>query len=126
MPGHGTGAHSNGRSHKAMQSQSSRVHRHPLRAASAALGLFLAVLGIAVFFPLGSPAAVELARPINPPLADLPNSTPSGTGRAVFAGGCFWGVQAVFQHTVGVTSAVAGYAGGTPAAPSYEQVSSGA
>jgi len=109
-----------------MQSQSSHVHSHPLRAASAALGLFLAVPGVAVFFPLGSPAAVELARPINPPLADLPNSTPSGTGRAIFAGGCFWGVQAVFQHTVGVTNAVAGYAGGTPAAPSYEQVSSGA
>jgi peptide-methionine (S)-S-oxide reductase len=106
-----------------MQTQSPHVHRHALRTASTALGLFLTVLGIAVFFRLASPAAGELARPINPPLADL--STPSGTGRAVFAGGCFWGVQAVFQHTLGVTSAVSGYAGGTPAAPSYEQVSSG-
>jgi peptide-methionine (S)-S-oxide reductase len=109
-----------------MQSQSSHFHSHALRTASAALGLFLALLGIAVFFPLASPAAVELARPINPPLAGVPDSTPSGTGKAVFAGGCFWGVQAVFQHTLGVTSAVSGYAGGTPAAPSYEQVSSGA
>ena len=109
-----------------MQTQSSHAHRHALRTASTALGLFLTVLGIAVFFRLASPAAVELARPISPPLADLPNSTPSGTGRAVFAGGCFWGVQAVFQHTLGVTSAVSGYAGGTPATPSYEQVSSGA
>jgi peptide-methionine (S)-S-oxide reductase len=109
-----------------MQNQSSHAHRHVLREASTALGLFLTVLGIAVFFPPASPAAVELARPINPPLADLPNSTSSGTGRAVFAGGCFWGVQAVFQHTKGVTSAVSGYAGGTPATPSYEQVSSGA
>jgi peptide-methionine (S)-S-oxide reductase len=108
-----------------MQTNSSHVHRHAFRTASTALGLFLTVLGIAVFFRLASPAAGELARPINPPLADLPNSTPSGTGRAVFAGGCFWGVQAVFQHTKGVTSAVSGYAGGTPAAPSYEQVSSG-
>src|SRR3984893_10825809 len=121
MPGHGSGAHSSERSRKAMQTQSSHVHRHALRTASTALGL-----GIAVFFRLASPAAGELARPINPPLADLPNSTPSGTGRAVFAGGCFWGVQAVFQHTLGVTSAVSGYAGGTPASPSYEQVSSGA
>jgi len=96
-----------------------------LRTAGAALGLFLAVLGIAVLFRLARPAAVELARPINPPLAGLPDSTPGGIGRAVFAGGCFWGVQAVFQHTLGVTSAVSGYAGGTPAAPSYEQVSSG-
>ncbi|MGH6850739.1 MAG: peptide-methionine (S)-S-oxide reductase MsrA [Methylocella sp.] len=108
-----------------MQTQSSRVPHHALRAASTALALFLAVLGIAVFVRLATPAAVELARPINPPLAGLPDSTPGGTGRAVFAGGCFWGVQAVFQHTLGVTSAVSGYAGGTPAAPSYEQVSSG-
>ncbi|MGB6175225.1 MAG: peptide-methionine (S)-S-oxide reductase MsrA [Methylocella sp.] len=109
-----------------MQTRSSHVRRHALRTASTALGLFLTVLGAAVFFRLASPAAVELAGPINPPLSGLPSSTPSGTGRAVFAGGCFWGVQAVFQHTLGVTSAVSGYAGGTPAAPSYEQVSSGA
>jgi peptide-methionine (S)-S-oxide reductase len=109
-----------------MQTHSPHFDRHALRTASIGLGLFLTVLGIAVLFRLASPAAVELARPINPPLADLPNSASSGTGRAVFAGGCFWGVQAVFQHTLGVTSAVSGYAGGTPAAPSYEQVSSGA
>ncbi|HET6375508.1 MAG TPA: peptide-methionine (S)-S-oxide reductase MsrA, partial [Methylocella sp.] len=47
-------------------------------------------------------------------------------GKAVFAGGCFWGVQAVFQHTKGVIRAVSGYAGGTLPDPSYEQVSSGA
>ena len=108
-----------------MQTQSSHCHRHALRTASTALGLFLAVLGIAVFFRLASPAAVELARPIDPPLAAEQNSPGSKTERAVFAGGCFWGVQAVFQHTLGVTSAVAGYVGGTPAAPSYAQVSSG-
>ena len=43
----------------------------------------------------------------------------------VFAGGCFWGVQAVFEHVQGVKSAVSGYAGGTVASPSYEDVSSG-
>jgi peptide-methionine (S)-S-oxide reductase len=43
----------------------------------------------------------------------------------VLAGGCFWGVQSVFEHTKGVTSAVSGYAGGTVDSPSYEQVSSG-
>jgi peptide-methionine (S)-S-oxide reductase len=42
---------------------------------------------------------------------------------AVFAGGCFWGVQGVFQHVKGVKSAVSGYAGGTVANPSYELVS---
>ena len=44
---------------------------------------------------------------------------------AVLAGGCFWGIEAVFEHVKGVKSAVSGYAGGNSANPSYEQVSSG-
>ncbi len=44
---------------------------------------------------------------------------------AVFAGGCFWGVEGVFEHVRGVRAATAGYAGGTIATPSYEQVSTG-
>ena len=48
-----------------------------------------------------------------------------GLKTAVFAGGCFWGVEAVFSHTKGVTSAVSGYAGGRLADPTYEQVSAG-
>ena len=44
---------------------------------------------------------------------------------AVFAGGCFWGVEAVFRHTRGVVSAVSGYAGGNSPAPTYDAVSSG-
>ena len=64
------------------------------------------------------------ARALPPPAVD---STPSGSLQtAVFAGGCFWGVQGVFQHVKGVTKAVSGYAGGSVANPSYEQVSSGA
>ena len=43
----------------------------------------------------------------------------------VFAGGCFWGVQGVFQHVKGVVAATSGYAGGTLSRPGYEQVSSG-
>ena len=43
----------------------------------------------------------------------------------VFGGGCFWGVQAVFQHTKGVVKATSGYSGGTVARPSYEQVTTG-
>ena len=44
---------------------------------------------------------------------------------AVFAGGCFWGVEAVFEHVKGVIRVTSGYAGGTAASPSYEAVSSG-
>lgn len=57
------------------------------------------------------------------PLAADRRPTPVDT--AVFAGGCFWGVEGVFEHVKGVISATAGYAGGTARAPSYEEVSSG-
>lgn len=49
----------------------------------------------------------------------------SGTETALFAGGCFWGVQGVFQHVKGVISATSGYAGGTKNNPSYDEVSTG-
>jgi len=57
------------------------------------------------------------------PALDIPSTAKTET--AVFAGGCFWGIQAVFQHMKGVASATSGYAGGWTDRPSYEQVSSG-
>jgi peptide-methionine (S)-S-oxide reductase len=48
-----------------------------------------------------------------------------GTETAVFAGGCFWGVEAVFEHVKGVTDARSGYAGGTLKNPDYDRVSNG-
>lgn len=57
------------------------------------------------------------------PAVAAPAAAPLDT--VVFAGGCFWGVQAVFQHVKGVVSATSGYSGGTVANPDYEQVSSG-
>jgi peptide-methionine (S)-S-oxide reductase len=57
------------------------------------------------------------------PATDVPASTAKQT--AVFAGGCFWGVEAVFERLKGVSEAVSGYAGGTKKNPDYEQVSSG-
>ena len=56
-------------------------------------------------------------------LGSVPVNTPLDT--AVFAGGCFWGVEAVFEHTKGVRDVVSGYAGGAKQNPTYEQVSSG-
>jgi len=59
------------------------------------------------------------------PVVDQPISAPAGQQTIVFAGGCFWGVQAVFQHVKGVVSATSGYAGGTVDSPSYDEVSTG-
>ena len=60
-------------------------------------------------------------------LAFLQATTPTrpALDTAVFAGGCFWGVEAVFEHVKGVQDVVSGYAGGKAVKPSYEQVSSG-
>lgn len=54
-----------------------------------------------------------------------PTIAPPKTETIVFAGGCFWGIQSVFQHVKGVVSATSGYAGGTKDRPDYEEVSSG-
>jgi peptide-methionine (S)-S-oxide reductase len=58
------------------------------------------------------------------PALDEPAATAT-TETAVFAGGCFWGVQGVFQHVRGVTQAVSGYAGGKAATAHYDEVSDG-
>jgi len=65
-------------------------------------------------------------QPLPEPKFDAPASKAGGLQTTVFAGGCFWGVEAVFEHVKGVTKVVSGYAGGKPANPSYEDVSSGA
>jgi peptide-methionine (S)-S-oxide reductase len=60
------------------------------------------------------------------PATDAKLTPPQGALQtAVFAGGCFWGVQGVFQHVKGVKSAISGYSGGTVESPYYELVSSG-
>ena len=71
----------------------------------------------------GAAQAAERAFVIPAPAFDL---QPSGEKQTVvLAGGCFWGVQAVFQHTKGVTSAVSGYAGGDKSTAHYEVVGTG-
>ena len=76
-------------------------------------------------------AARATAGPTGPvtlpdPALDQPVVTAvAGQQTIVLAGGCFWGVQAVFQHVKGVVSATSGYAGGTDVNPTYKQVSSG-
>jgi peptide-methionine (S)-S-oxide reductase len=59
------------------------------------------------------------------PAVDETLAPQKGQETIVVAGGCFWGIQAVFQHVKGVSSATSGYAGGTVKNPDYEQVSTG-
>jgi peptide-methionine (S)-S-oxide reductase len=69
---------------------------------------------------------VAVAEPnFDAPAARRTANENEGLKTAIFAGGCFWGVEAVFSHTRGVTSAVSGYHGGTAATAHYDQVSAG-
>jgi peptide-methionine (S)-S-oxide reductase len=78
---------------------------------------------IAVGAYMASSTAAEKAVALPSPAIDLPAG--NGPRTAVFAGGCFWGVQAVFQHTKGVLQAVSGYAGGWSETANYEAVTRG-
>lgn len=71
------------------------------------------------------PGAARASEPATMAPEPAPVGISAGADTAVFAGGCFWGVEAVFDHLVGVSTAVSGYAGGTVASPSYEEVSTG-
>jgi len=59
------------------------------------------------------------------PAVDVARAAKPGKSTVVFAGGCFWGIQAVFQHVKGVTEATSGYAGGSAENAKYELVSGG-
>jgi peptide-methionine (S)-S-oxide reductase len=72
-----------------------------------------------------SRSAASKSAPFPDPLTDDPLAAASAQRSVVVAGGCFWGVQAVFQHVTGVVSATSGYAGGTVRNPSYEAVCTG-
>ena len=96
----------------------SRSQFSRLSLCAAAIGA-LAITALAV----APSRAAEDAVIIPPPAADVRAS--DGVQTAVLAGGCFWGVQGVFQHTAGVVNAVSGYAGGSKATADYQMVSTG-
>ena len=85
------------------------------------LAAFLAVAAVL----LGADVTVAAEEAVVIPPPDVDEAAGSGTEIAIFAGGCFWGVQGVFQHVKGVESAVSGYAGGTAKTAQYETVSTG-
>ena len=87
------------------------------------LRLLLAAAALAASACQGPAIAAE--KVVEAPVAQRIAKEGSGLKTAIFAGGCFWGVEAVFSHMKGVKSAVSGYHGGTKAEADYETVSSG-
>jgi peptide-methionine (S)-S-oxide reductase len=85
-----------------------------------ALILFAALVTITACNAKANPAAAVPA-----PVQDASRTAAPGQQTAVLSGGCFWGVQAVFQHVKGVISATSGYAGGSAKTAQYETVSTG-
>ena len=97
-----------------------RAVRKSLRVSTFAV--LIAILVLAVW----NQANAAGGSPVLPdPVVDSPLAAKKGKQTAVVAGGCFWGVQAVFQHVKGVKDAISGYSGGAVASPVYEQVSRG-
>jgi len=83
--------------------------------------LFMVLLAGTVACTAGNAAAVAVPGPA----VDASRAASSGEQTAVVAGGCFWGIQAVFQHVKGVISATSGYSGGEAKTAEYEMVSTG-
>jgi peptide-methionine (S)-S-oxide reductase len=71
---------------------------------------------------LGCSAKAAPNTPIPSPKTDVPLASTSGKQTAVFAGGCFWGTQAVFERVKGVTDTTVGYSGGSGSTATYDQV----
>ena len=83
-------------------------------------------IALAVIAPLAALSRPSSHAPIAVPEAAVTSSPPApGLQTIVLAGGCFWGIEAVFEHIKGVTDAVSGYAGGTKEQADYETVSTG-
>ncbi|MBN8809217.1 MAG: peptide-methionine (S)-S-oxide reductase MsrA [Sphingomonas sp.] len=80
-----------------------------------------ATLAVGAFLVSSAPAAAERAVPIAAPAHDVPAADQPHV--AVFAGGCFWGMEAVFERVKGVTNVTAGYAGGGAGDATYDRVS---
>jgi peptide-methionine (S)-S-oxide reductase len=85
---------------------------------------FVAAAGLATAaLMLRAPARAADAHPVPAPATDI--TTATGPQTVVLAGGCFWGVQGVYEHVRGVQRAIAGYAGGAKNTAAYETVSNG-
>jgi peptide-methionine (S)-S-oxide reductase len=97
----------------------------PIIGRTIAIAIIILLVGWTAFRSLSArpPAAPSAAMPV--PTLDAPLAPAKMRETAVFAGGCFWGMQAVFQQLRGVNEVVSGYSGGFLKSPSYESVSMG-
>jgi peptide-methionine (S)-S-oxide reductase len=85
----------------------------------------LGAIAVTAIFTVAKTPLTQAAEPavaVPAPALDMPASPDSGPQTIVLAGGCFWGVQGVFEHTKGVIQAVSGYSGGTKETAHYEMV----
>jgi len=96
----------------------SRPARRPIRVA------LLALTALGFLWHISGRGG-ETATALPPPVIDNPKAGATGTETAVLAGGCFWGVQGVFQHTKGVRQVLAGYSGGRQSTARYQEVGTG-
>src|SRR5712692_11680377 len=90
-----------------------------------ALVVIAGLVAWTAFRALGSRPPETPKAPFPAPAVDALLAAAKSQQTAVFAGGCFWGVQAVFEHLKGVSSATSGYSGGYVKSPLYESVSMG-
>ena len=82
-------------------------------------------LGVAVAVTFRLASATDRVVVLPDPQVDAPLAKTPGQATAVMAGGCFWGIQAVFQHVKGVKTAISGYSGGSKSSADYELVGTG-
>lgn len=105
---------------------------HPMQISSiCGLGLVLSTLVTGAVTLVTNPqipvtlAATPTSTKLPDPRLDLANPSRMGTQTIVLAGGCFWGMEAVFEHVQGVTQVVSGFSGGSPATANYKAVTGG-
>ena len=84
-----------------------------------------ALAASAIYVSVPATPALALERPVNAPAAKRIAREGAGLKTAIFAGGCFWGVEGVFSHVKGVKTAVVGYHGGSAATAKYNRIIAG-
>lgn len=96
-----------------------------MMASSTHFRLLAIVLSLLTAAACTANAGTSAAAAVPAPAVDSPRATAAGQQTAVVAGGCFWGIQAVFQHVKGVIRVTSGYSGGSKRNAEYEIVSTG-